>query len=368
MKPRNKVLVISNMYPDKRFPAYGTFVKRFCEQLEYLKIEYNMCVMRKAASKPEKVCRYILFYGSAFVKCISGKYDTIYVHYASHSTPAVIFARKFKKFRLIVNVHGSDVAPESEKQEKMQKYTNKSLELADTVVVPSEYFKDYTIKKYKLPDTKVKIYPSAGIDTNFFRPYRSEEEYSGIVEKYKLTPGRRYIGCVGRMTEGKGWKTFARSLKSIINQHSDVEIVMVGSGKDEADVNTLISEYGIEDYIKHFPLIDQAELAELYRVLDLFVFPTERESESLGLVALEAMASGTVVLASDFAAPSYYINDGINGFKFKVGDCENLRMKADIILNLSEAHRKKIVSETLKTAHEYDSDVILYSLERIING
>ena len=56
-----KILVVSNMFPSKKNPSYGTFVKNFCDQLEELKIDFDISVMKKSKGKVSKIVSYIFF-------------------------------------------------------------------------------------------------------------------------------------------------------------------------------------------------------------------------------------------------------------------------------------------------------------------
>lgn len=68
-------------------------------------------------------------------------------------------------------------------------------------------------------------------------------------------------------------------------------------------------------------------MALFYSAIDIFCFPTYRKSDSLGLVGLEAMACGCIVIASNMAGPTSYIKDQENGFFFKPRDGKDLNQK-----------------------------------------
>ena len=112
-------------------------------------------------------------------------------------------------------------------------------------------------------------------------------------------------------------------------------------------------------------MLSQKELANIYNILDLFIFPTERASESLGLVAIEAMACGCPVIASDYAAPKYYIENDYNGYKFEKGNYEEL---ATFIMNTlsDESKLDKLSNGALATAKEFSRSKILNKLKVII--
>jgi len=106
-------------------------------------------------------------------------------------------------------------------------------------------------------------------------------------------------------------------------------------------------------------------LADMYNCFDIFVFPTEREGESLGLVAIEAMTCGTPVIASDFAAPKYYIRNGINGYKFEKG---NVTALVKCLLHYSTIDKTTVEllkKNAIETSKYYYTENILENLQQI---
>jgi glycosyltransferase involved in cell wall biosynthesis len=114
-------------------------------------------------------------------------------------------------------------------------------------------------------------------------------------------------------------------------------------------------------------LLDQKKLFDIYNRIDILIFPTKREGESLGLVALEAMACGTPVIASNFAAPKYYVIDGVNGYKFEISNVESLVFKIYSFYKLSLNNKNKLSNSARKTAAKFSSDESLKRLEKIFD-
>jgi len=359
-----KVLVVSNMFPNKNNPSYGIFVSHFCEQLEQIGINYDKVVMSKPYGKAAKLLKYLIFYIITFLKYLFGDYDVVYIHYSSHSSAPIILANHIKKRKIVVNVHGSDVVPENDKQEKMQKYTGKILQVSSAVVAPSEYFRQYVNRKYRYTLDKIFIYPSAGINNTLFYQY-TESQINSMFDKFCLPKGKIIVGFVGRITAGKGWKTFILAASKLRESMEQFEFVMVGSGSDEEMLSLLIKENRLDGCIRRFPLLNQSDLADMYNCFDIFVFPTEREGESLGLVAIEAMTCGTPVIASDFAAPKYYIRNGINGYKFEKG---NVTALVKCLLHYSTIDKTTVEllkKNAIETSKYYYTENILENLQQI---
>ena len=101
--------------------------------------------------------------------------------------------------------------------------------------------------------------------------------------------------------------------------------------------------------------LSQAELAKEYNLLDVFVFPTYRVDESLGLVGLEAMSCGIPVIASNMGGPKGYINSGENGLLFKPKYADDLASKIMIYNNYTRDKKTNMIKSAEKTAADYDS-------------
>lgn len=348
-----KILVVSNMYPSKTAPSYGVFVKNFCDQLTQLGHSYDLAVMYKATGKVSKLINYARFYGGSFLKSLFGKYDLVYVHYASHSSPGVLLARKLRKFPIFTNCHGSDVIPENHKQETMQKNTRKILALSQKIIAPSVYFAKTICDKYQIPPEKVAVCPSGGVDPQVFSPN------DHLPDNEHFT-----IGLVGRLSAGKGWATLLQACALLPNRN--FRLLIVGDGPERPSMEQLLDQLDLRSVTTLSGLQPQHALPDIYRKLDVFAFPTERAGESLGLVAVEAMACGAPVIASDYAAPADYVIDGVNGYKFPVGDAEALATQLQKLQALSRQERELLRQGALETATAYTREAATKTLQSIL--
>lgn len=361
-----KILVVSNMYPSKSFPFYGTFVKNFCEQLKTLEIKYDLSVKYKTKTVIGTILSYLFFYVKTVMYILFKKYDIIYIHYASHSSSPVLFAMKVKKnLTIYTNVHGSDVVPESKKQKKMQKYTSRILDKSKKIIVPSLYFKDYVINKYSVRSKKVFVYPSGGVNPMIFYRF-SKENKDSIYSQYQLKKEYKYIGYVSRITKDKGWDIFCLALNDVLKNKQRVKAIIVGSGEEEKKLQQYICKLNLENDVILFPSLSQKQLNEIYNIIDFLVFPSKREGESLGLVPLEAMAAGTLVIVNDFAAPGSYITDKENGYKYKTNDYKDLVKKINYCLSITDVEKNLIIQNAYKTVDKYLTNNVILQLKGVL--
>lgn len=351
-----KILLISNMYPSKKYKHYGVFVQNTARILEDNGYQVDVSALKKKDSKLGKLGGYIGFYLKSIFLCLFHHYDYLYAHYISHCALLIKIIKKLKpNVKVVVNVHGNDVVPEDQHDEKFIPLVKSTLPLVDICIVPSSYYQKVMKENYGLNEEMIKVFPSGGINFEIFK------EINHAKEKLQLDTNKKCIGYIGRYEKRKGWEVFLKAI-SLLENVDQYQIVMVGVGEDEEKADELIKEYHLENVIKKYPMQTQKELALFYSAIDIFCFPTYRKSDSLGLVGLEAMACGCVVIASNMAGPTSYIKDQENGFFFKPKDGEDLSQKIKHVLLMDENQIKDIKDNAYQTAKEYDVNCISQGL------
>ena len=137
---------------------------------------------------------------------------------------------------------------------------------------------------------------SHAVDTSVFSPeFRNREG------------GPFQIGFVGRLTAEKNVRALARLEEALLSQgHRNFEIVLVGQGAEER---------WLRSHLKHgrfTGVLTGRELSQAFANLDLLAFPSE--TDTFGLVVLEAFASGVPAVVSGGGGPKYTVRQGQTGF------------------------------------------------------
>lgn len=351
-----KILVLSNMYPSKKYPHYGVFVQNTVDILNSGGYQTSVC----SVAKHDNPIVRLFAYGYAYLKCIFlgifGKYDCLYAHFVSHTViPARILKIIHPNLYLVENAHGNDVIPQTEEDTgKNIDRSRKILPLADKVIVPSLYFKKIVSKIYNYPENQIFVSPSGGVNMNIIYPL----DQQSAREKCGLEFGAYYIGYIGRITAGKGWNTFLRAIEKVYqnNKISNLHILIVGSGDQENDLNQEIEKLKLKDIVTHRAFVQQKDLVYYYNSLNVFVFPSE--SESLGLVGLEAMTCGTFCIFSNNFGIATYATDNLDCLMFDKTNVEQLAEKIEYAYFMSQEKRNKIISNAIKTASMYEQKKI----------
>lgn len=350
---KKKILLVSNMYPSEKYKFYGSFVRNTKILLEENGFIVDKVVKYKETKFLNKLFSYIMFYIKTTIKGIVNNYDYIYVHYISHSSFGAIIPKvTSKNTKLVLNAHGNDVVADFDFEKKNEKKSKKFLKFADNVVVPSNYYKKVMIDKYGVSENIITVYPSGGVDTEKFRKKDKNEskKISNLKEEYS------YIGYISRIEKNKGYDVFLKAIKNLEEEGKieNKKFLIIGTGSEEDKMYKLIKELDILKYLEIRNMVSQDELVDIYNSLDLFIFPTYRESESLGLVGLEAMACETFLIASKNYGPTDYVINKKNGLFFEPKDDIDLKNKILEYENLNQEQYKKIIKKARQTAIKYD--------------
>ena len=344
-----RVLVISNMYPSTEFPHYGIFVKNTNEIIHEAGYEIDGVYIYKTKSTLKKIMNYLLFFLKTIIKLNFKSYDLIYVHYPALSAIPLYFWFAKKNTSLFVNIHGNDLVAEEDKDKKHIKTTLFFLKKASKIIVPSNYFLNILVNDFSFHESKINVYPSGGIDTTLFRPLNTHNHKSEL----DLESAYKYVGYVNRIEENKGWDTFLKAGKKFLTLRLDYKLIIVGDGNQRKDLDKLVKNLDLEERIIFLPFQNHENLVSLLNCLDFFCFPTRRKSESLGLIGLEAMSCGTLVVGSSLYGPSSYLVDGYNGFSFNPYDVDALFEKMQLIANLDSEKKEELARNALETAEKF---------------
>jgi D-inositol-3-phosphate glycosyltransferase len=183
---------------------------------------------------------------------------------------------------------------------------------ADTLVAPTPTEARELVELYGASPAAVRIVPP-GVDQVRFRPGDTAAARAALGVR-----ARHVLAFVGRLQPLKGADVAVRALARLVACHGygDVELLVVGgasgSGEGEPErLARLAGEAGMAARVRFLPPQPHERLAEVYRAADVLLMPSY--SESFGLVALEAQACGTPVVAAQVGGLVHAVGDGTTG-------------------------------------------------------
>lgn len=352
-----KIIVISNMYPSLKDPAFGTFVKVFTDGLKKFKNDYKVdkiVIKGKPKNIIDKLIKYICFYTTVVIKLLTKNYDYVYVHTITYPILPLRIVDLLRNHNYIFNVHGSDVLTNSKLATALKNLSRPLLSKCKYLIAPSVYFKQ--VVNEELPEVdkhKIIVSASGGIEKHF---YNNDNLYS---DHKRNTPIK--IGYVSRIIGGKGWDTYIKSIRRLKDVGIEVDASIVGDGDKVEDMKNLIKKLNLDGSVNYIGALGHDNLPNYYKKLDLFIFPSEK-CESLGLVGLEAMASSIPVIGSNIGGIKTYIIDAFNGYLFPPKDYMALADCIRKYISLDIEKKNQIRNNAYDTAREYESSQVINTL------
>ena len=181
---------------------------------------------------------------------------------------------------------------------------------ADLVVASTLEEQDQLVRHYGADPTRVEII-TPGVDHRVFFP----GDRDAARRRLGLPPGPMLL-FVGRIQPLKGADLAVRALGRLADRRTTLVIVGGPSGPDGAAevtaLHRLVAELCLEHRVRFVEPRPHDQLADFYRATDVCVVPSR--TESFGLVALEAAACGTPVVAANVGGLRYLVDHGVTGY------------------------------------------------------
>jgi phosphatidylinositol alpha-1,6-mannosyltransferase len=154
-----------------------------------------------------------------------------------------------------------------------------------------------------------------GVDTDAYSPRVSG---AAVRAEYDLVD-RPVVVCVSRLVPRKGQDTLIRALPLIRRRVPDATLLIVSGGPHRPTLERLARETGVADHVRFTGSVPWARLPEFYAAGDVFAMPCRTrlgglDVEGLGIVYLEASATGLPVVAGDSGGAPDAVIEGETGF------------------------------------------------------
>ncbi|MGP1909974.1 glycosyltransferase family 4 protein [Metabacillus sp. JX24] len=276
----NKILLVSNMFPSKENAAFGSFVYNHYKRLKKSFHIDKIVINNHRKDKKNVIAKYLTFFLKQIkvLICIK-KYQIVHFHYV-FPTALLIDIFKFFGSKTIVTVHGGDVDNMAKRTKFHKTITKHILNKADRIHCVSEYLKNLIVKEFQVNPEKVVVF-NMGIDESFLA------FSNGKTKEYDLL-------FVGNFIKSKGVIDLFEALKN----HPQMNVCIVGSLHDKKVYEIckeIINKYKLN--VEFTGVIEKRELKEYYSASKILILPSH--NEGAGLVTIEGMASGLLVLGSN---------------------------------------------------------------------
>lgn len=208
----------------------------------------------------------------------------------------------------VATVHGSDLAM-LKNFKFLSPLTRFIIRNTDMITVNSTYMKRQL--ESLAPDCSIKIcIIPMGVDPEKYK----KTLFLDMKKKHNTS---HIVLSVGRLIDWKGTIYLINAMPEIIRHYPDTKLLIVGSGPEMDNLIQRVRELGLGNNVTFLGIVPNEELSSYYHSSDVFVLPSinkDGKTEALGVVLLEAMASGCPVIGSNVGGIPDIIVDGENGF------------------------------------------------------
>ncbi|MFZ7138817.1 MAG: glycosyltransferase family 4 protein [archaeon] len=216
---------------------------------------------------------------------------------------------------------------------------------ADRVIVCSHSMKDEICNHFNLPREKVDIIPNA-IDAS---KYDIPVDKGEIRQRYGVDWGEKLILCVGRLVPQKGVEYFIRSIPLIAKKYPEAKFIIVGEGWSRDLLEEEARSSGHANKITFTGFASDKQVIELMTSADVLVVPSIYEP--FGIVALEGMATGVPVVASQVGGLAEVIDHDKTGVFVYPRSPESLAWGIDKVLSDPD-HAKFLTKNAKEKLHK----------------
>lgn len=311
------------------------------------------------------VAEYPLFHYQPYELALSSKLvdmaklheiEILHVHYAIPHAYAAYMAKKMLMeegiyIPIVTTLHGTDITLVGS-QPFYKPAVTFSINQSDAVTCVSESLKRDTLRLFDIKN-EIKVV------TNFIDLDKHNHDFADCQRNLLASDDEKIITHISNFREVKRIPDIIKVFNNI-QKEIPSKLMMVGEGPEKKDAEKLAKELGIEEKVVF--LGNSYEIDRILCYSDLFMLPSE--TESFGLSALEAMASGVPVISTNSGGLPEVNVQGVSGYLSDVGDIEDMSKNAIHIL--SDASRlETFKTNARKEAQKFDLHQIVPQYEAI---
>lgn len=298
------VVVVTNLWPSARRPAWGSFV---ADRVEALRRAGHRVELVAVADHASGARRYASMVGGTVRALVRGGRPprsapgTVVEAHIAYPTGlfAVPLARRLGA-PLVLFAHGSDVLRLPERSPTDRRLARAVFARADLVIANSEYLAGEVIARLDVPERRVRIV-SPGVrygDFSAARAARADDTRAGWL-------------FVANLIHRKGLDVLFDAMSELRREgHEPERLTVIGDGEDGDRLRERARRDGLD--VEFLGARPHADVAHAMAGARLVVVPSREEA--LGLAALEAMAAGAIPVVSAVGGLAEQIEDGVNGF------------------------------------------------------
>jgi len=274
-------------------------------------------------------------------------FDVVHVH-DWLTAPAAVGFKHFVKKPLVFTAHSTEHGrsglhvPDSFTIDGFEWWSTYE---SDRIIVTSGSMKGEVCGHFHVSDGKVEIIPNA-IDTG---PYEGQVDRGAVRARWGIQPHEKLVLCVGRLVPQKGIEYLLHAVPVLARRRPETKFVIVGDGWYRDHLEYIANTTGQRWRITFSGFISDWDLIALTKSSDVMVVPSIYEP--FGIVALEGMAAGVPVVASQIGGLTEFIEHDRTGVFVYPRNPESIAWGIDRVLS-NYGHAEWLVKNAREVVHK----------------
>lgn len=330
------------------YPFYGTDNSKLegsgiiCHHIDFARSPFNLKKLLTAFRQLKLLKKNI-------------KFDLVHCHTPLGGAIGRIVFPSNKNRKVIYTVHGFHFYKGAPIQNWLIYYPVEKIlsKFTNTIITINK--EDYQRAK-KFHSKEVKYIPGVGIDTLRFERMNIKQDLKR--DEFDIPKEAKVILSVGEINKNKNHEVIIKAIADI--KKNNIYYLVCGQGDLKPHLTKLIQEYGLDKRVKLLGYRNDVD--EIYKISDIFAFPSYREGLSVAL--MEAMSFGLPCVVSNIRGNKDLIHQGKGGYLVHPDDVDGF-IKAILELSTNVEKCKKMKIHNIKYVKNYDLSKIAKKMEKI---
>ena len=216
--------------------------------------------------------------------------------------------------------------------------------LCDAVVAPSDTVAEMLVERGV--EVQIKVIPTGVVPKEF-----SGADGIGFRKRTGIAPDVFLVGYVGRLAPEKNLSFLAQAVARFLQEENRAHFLVVGEGPLMAEIEEIFAGHGMSSRLHLVGVLKGMDLAAAYASMNVFAFASQTETQ--GIVLIEAMAAGIPVVAVDAPGVREVVRDGENGRLLTHEDMKEFTAALSWTFSLGPEGKKRLLKGVAATAEAF---------------
>lgn len=342
----SKIIVLTNCYPNPHKLYSCMFVQRHVELHRQAGLEVEVLTTGDSRQgKFRSAWKYTLLLFRVLWIALTARFDVVHAHWPFPAGVYALLLSKLRRKPFILTSHGAFVDNLANYPNIITRLVRLVIRQADHIIIVGQAHGQNVSTLTGIPITDMTL-----IDMGvWLNPNPISQEQAR--QKLGLPAGQPHIIFIGNLIHRKGIDTLLQAAHQLKQTHQPFTLIIAGQGQEQTNLEAQTAQLGLQNHVRFIGPLPHDDVYTWFAAGDVCAVPSRREP--FGLVPLEAMSSGTAVIATNIGGFRQTVQNGINGILFPLEDHQALAQALHTLLNDTQK-RQQFIQAGHQAAATYD--------------